>query len=96
MIKSKPVKGVVYSLCKKEDSLSFVINVAETSVIMIVQIQQYLELGFQFRINEQESLHVIVFKSNSKTSGKPRLKPRMTGSCRISFAHLFANAITLI
>ena len=38
----------------------------------------------------------IVLRSNNKINGKPKPKPRLIGSRKISFAHLFAKVISLI
>ena len=96
MIKSNPVSGVVYNLCKRALSRSFAISVAENRVIN--DSPNTVMPGVSVSISNRLTgiLACIALSRTSKTKGNPRPKPRLIGSRKISFEHLLANVIILI
>ena len=96
MIKSNPVRGVVYNLCRRALSRSFAINVAEKSVIN--DSPNTVIPGVSVLISNKFTgiFACKLLKSSSNTSGNPRPKQRLMGSRKISLVQRLAKVIILI
>ena len=96
MIKSQPVSGVVYNLCKSALSRSFAMSVAENKVIK--DSPNTVIPGVKLFISNKCTgiFACMVLRSTSNTNGKPNPNPRLIGSRKISFVHRFAKVNILI
>ena len=88
-MKSIPVNGVVYNLCKNALSRSFAIKVAENKVINANP--KIVIPGVSVLISNKSTGMFACNALNSKSNikGNPSPKNRVIGSRRISLKHLF-------
>ena len=88
MIKSIPVRGVVYNLCKRALSRSFAIRVAENSVIndRPNTVIPGASVSISNRLTGMFACSAL--RRSNSTKGNPMPKPRLIGSRRISLVHL--------